>query len=522
MSDDVSTLVDLITRRVQQTPHKTAFIFQDTSYTFRDVWDGAGAVAASLCREQVAPSDRVVLALPNGAAFLFAFFVVLRAGAVPVPLFPGSGVSRLTTIAGLCDAKAILVPADYDDLEMLQTKAARLNMAVITAIDEANTTVNPVFPALQPDSLALIYYTSGSTTDPRGVVLTHRNILANMRQMIEAADFTERDSFINPMPLYHHFSLIVMTLIPLYLGAELTVLESDFNVRRWLSAIARYRGTVTASADFAYRLCNRTIKNPVEYDLSSLRTALDVGERVHAATITDFERKFGIQNIVKPAYGLAEAGAVVSLWSSNAPAKVDERGFISVGQPLAGVEVQMVKVGRPAPDSENGEIAVRGANVSGGYFRNDEATAALHWQDGYIFTGDTGYRDFQGHLYVIGRKKNILVLSGRSVAAQEVEEIVDDLPGVRCSAVIGVEGADGDQIIVFAEVRLNEADLERDGADMARDIVRGINEGMGFRPTRVCLVKPHTISMTADGKVQHDALRESYLNGQVNILYPRS
>jgi fatty-acyl-CoA synthase len=527
---EVTTLIEMLAFRAKQTPDQVAFTINNQSVNFQDLWENVQRFATFLLNNGISKGDRVVLVIPNSEEFFYAYYGVQRAGAIPAPIFAHSGPDRIFSIAKLCGAKAVVAYSEGDEavLNDIEAQANKLNMlacTVLDAEDEALDASTP-FPPIVPTDIAFIQYTSGSTGNPKGVQLSHQNILANVRQMIEGNKITEHEIFVSWLPVYHDLGLIVMTICPFYLGAELHLLPTDLNVRRWLETITKTKATVTAAPDMGYRLCIRNIKNPAEYDLSSLRLAVNAAEPVRAKTIDEFEKKFGVTNIIKPGYGLAEASVGVSLWTQTGKVKIDERGFVSVGKPLPGVEIQIIQDGQVLSAGQVGAIVVRSPATTIGYYNNPEETAKLFWKDGFLFTGDLGYIDADGDLFIVGREKSIIISTGRTIAPQELEEVVDVIPNVRCSAAVGIDkdSPDGEQIYVFAEVRLNELNIEKEGQEVVREIVKNINSRLGFRPGRVYLVKPHTIPLTYNGKVRHSTLRDDYLNGTLNaekrILFP--
>jgi acyl-CoA synthetase (AMP-forming)/AMP-acid ligase II len=247
---------------------------------------------------------------------------------------------------------------------------------------------------------------------------------------------------------------------------------------------------------------------------------------VRARTIDEFERTFGLAPTMAPAYGLAEATVGVSMWPPGTPCKSDNRGIVSVGPPFPGVEVEIVRDGVAVGPGESGEIVVRSPAVTRGYYANPAATAELFHDEGEIRTGDLGYVDDEGNLYVLGRTKNIIIQSGRNIAPQEVEEAVDELAVVRRSAAVGIDRGrvEGEQIYVFAEVRSPEDLDPRTLSGSAIEVVKAVHARIGLRPGRVYLTRPNTIPTTHNGKVQHAQLKHLYLNGTLRdkglLLYP--
>ncbi|MEJ2513342.1 MAG: AMP-binding protein, partial [Anaerolineales bacterium] len=309
-----------------------------------------------------------------------------------------------------------------------------------------------------PDGIAFIQYTSGSTGNPKGVMITHHNLLTNIQQMVIGMEITLQEIFISWLPVYHDMGLILKTMVPFYLGAVVHLLETNLkDVGTWLQAIQDNKGTFTAAPDFAYRLCLRQI-DPEQYDLSSLRVALNAAEPVRYSTIRDFEEAFRIPNTMVAGYGLAEATVGVSMWKPGAAALVDSNGHVSVGKPFPGVDILIVDGGKVLDFGQIGEIAIRSQANSLGYYQNPEQTGLLHWRDQYYLSGDLGYLDQERNLFIVSRKKNIIKRAGETISPQEIEEIVDRFPDIRYSAAVGIDsgGIEGEQVYIFAEVRIED------------------------------------------------------------------
>lgn len=513
------TLIEMLEVRARTSGEKAAFTFQGESTSFQTLWHRIDQFASALLEQGLSPEERVVIALPNGADFFFAFYGVQRAGGTAVPLFPDSGAERIESIAKSCKARFIVLPEDSPKLDVLNSR----KFTCLTIAETEQIEINTEYPAVKPEDVAFLQYTSGSTGNPKGVMLTHANLLTNMRQMIAGMQITTQDVFVSWLPVYHDMGLILMTMVPFYLAADVHLLPADLrNVSGWFQTIHASRGTFTAAPDFAYRLCLRHLDSLREFDITSLRVALNAAEPVRVATITGFESAFGLDHVMVAGYGLAEATVGVSMWTPQTPARVDANGLVSVGRPFPEVDVKILK---DDPSSEVGEILIKSSANSKGYFNNKEETAALFWKDGYIHSGDLGYLDKNGYLYIVGRKKNIIKHAGETISPQEIEETVDALPGVRYSAVVGIDRgrAEGEQAYVFAEVR-EKTNISEWGYELTLQIVQAIHDRLGFRPGRVYLVKPHTIPKTHNGKIQHVQLKALYLAGSLReqgmIIYP--
>ena len=513
------TLVDLLEQRAALTPQQAAFFWDDQPLSFEALWSDVNRFATLLRAVGVARGDRVLIRLANGPDFFRAFYGALGAGAIAVPLFPASGPERVAALARMCGAHVLVVPGPGAE-EVSGLRA-------VSVAESAGCQPDASPPEVAPDDVAFLQYTSGSTGSPKGVMLSHEGLITNIGQLIEGMAITASDCFVSWLPVYHDMGLILMTMVPFYLGAKLVLLPTTLaNPRPWLVAITRHRGTLTAAPDFAYRLVLRYVRDPATYDLSSLRLALNAAEPVRPRTIEDFERAFGLRSAVIAGYGLAEATVGVSTWSPGTPPLVDARGVVSVGRPFRDIDIQIIEDGEPLAAGRVGEIAVCSPANTRGYYNDPAETARLFWRDAYIRTGDLGYLDDEGRLFITGRVKNIIKHGGETVFPQEAEQIADRLPFVRRSAAVGIDSgrAEGEQLYVFAEVFKPGGYGEPELQAAAVDLVQAIHAQLGIRPGRVYLLPPHTIPITYNGKTQHTALRDQYLSGELRgrnaILFP--
>jgi len=340
------TLIEMLQARAHLSPDQSAFRFDDRTVSYGQLWQAVNRFGSLLLELGVARQEPILLLLPNGSEFFVAFYGVQRSGATAVPLFPGSGETRVLDMARHCRAKIVVVPSG-EPLGELSKNAKKHGIRLVTVAEDAGD-LPPEFPRIKPEDHAFLQFTSGSTGEPKGVILTHRNLLANLEQLIGGMRITPQDVFVSWLPCYHDMGLILMTMLPFYLGAKLVLLPTSvLDVTRWLTSIETHRGTFTAAPDFAYRLCLRYTTRPQDYNLSSLRVALNAAEPVRLGTIESFESIFGLENVMIAGYGLAEASVGVSTGDPASTPRVDERGFVSVGRPFAEIDIQIVQDEHP-------------------------------------------------------------------------------------------------------------------------------------------------------------------------------
>ena len=555
----VDTLQSLLAWRVQHQPDRTHVqLFEANAeipiaITYADLYSGAQMIAAGLARLGLEPAQAVSIMLPTSRQYLESFIGILLAGGVPVPIYPPARPSQLedhlrrhVKILNNAGARVLItVPEAAAIGRLLKNHVERLH-AVITpeSLMSSGEKMTPM--QASPEDVALLQYTSGSTGQPKGVVLTHANLLANIRAMGERVHASSDDVFVSWLPLYHDMGLIGAWLGALYY-AMLTVLMPPvaFMARpwRWLWAIHQHRGTISAAPNFAYELCLSKIHDAEleGLDLSSLRLAFNGAEPVSPQTVRRFGERFkayGFDPIaMAPVYGLAESGVGLAFPPLNrgplidridrntfertaravpvAPGAPTALEFVACGQPLSGYELRIVdRAGRELAEREEGRLEFKGPSATGGYIDNPEANAMLFDGD-WLDTGDLAYIT-GGDVYLTSRVKDVIIRAGRNVYPYELEEAVGDLTDVRkgCVAVFGSTDPDSaiEQLIVVAETRLTDPgtlQILRERIDtLAGDL-------LGISPDDVLLVPPRTVLKTSSGKIRRAGCRELYEQGHI-------
>ena len=514
-----ATLAELMGQRASADPDKPYFTLFDTPVLYGQLWHESERYAAGLRRFGIDRGDKVCLIFPTCAEFFYTFFGVLRLGAVPVPLYPTLGVEATGNIFRDSEAKAV-VTIGWFRTGVEESVAAAPNVRhVLEPSDLEMDAPVPAFPTLREDDVAFIQYTSGSTGQPRGVVLSHANVCRTVEFMADAAQLGREDIVVSWLPLYHDMGLIGCAFTPPTTGAALHLLPPDLKSPRvWLDMVARVRATFTVSPDFGYRNCVRNIADPAGIDLSSLKQALSGAEPVRLSTIEAFERKFDLENIITPCYGLAEATLAVAIWPRFTPLRLDSSGrFLSVGHACRGVSVRIMQDDRVVGPGEEGEIVVRSPGVMQGYYGNSEATRRVLSPDGWLRTGDLGFLDAEEYLFITGRVKDLIILGGANVIPADVEEVVDHVPGVRYSAAVGIDSqrTGSQRLHIVAEVR-GDGGTRDEQSLLVREIVQRVHRATGHRPAKVLLVRPSTIPKTSSGKIQRARLGEMLAGNEVD------
>jgi acyl-CoA synthetase (AMP-forming)/AMP-acid ligase II len=523
---DATTLTEMMRRRAEASPDLAYFHLFGETVSYGRMWEMSGRYAAGLARAGVRAGEKVAVIYPTCAEFFYTFFGALRIGAVPVPLYPTLGVEPTARILQNSDTIAV---ATIGWFRRGVDESATLAPDVRAVLEPPDLDVDARVPPLATPTehdLAFLQYTSGSTGLPRGVMLTHRNVVETTRFMGEAAGVTAEDRVVSWLPLYHDMGLIGISFTPPLTATPIWLLPPDLkNPRQWLELMTEMRATFTVSPDFGYRNCVRHVRDTSDIDLASLRSALSGAEPVRPSTVESFEAHFGLKNVIAPCYGLAEATLAVAIWPRGVPRRFDPSGrFLSVGQPCRGVSVRILAPldgAEPGTTPEmplgvEGEICVQSPGVMQGYYNNPDASARVLMPGGWLRTGDLGVLDGDGNLYVTGRLKDLMILGGENVVPGDIEEVVDHLPGVRYSAAVGIdsERTGTQRLFVVAEVRDENAD-DAAKQKLVRSIVTRLHETRGHRPARVLLVRASTIPKTSSGKIQRSRVAEMIRTGAI-------
>ena len=394
------------------------------SLTFAECRDAALRLAG--CLADLTDRRRVGILLPSGTSFAVSFFAVLSAGRVAVPLNLFLSEKELARSAAEAGIDLVLTARPLEAV----ARAFAERMLLVDGFDFGAAEPIAAPPGRpRPDDVAVLLYTSGTTAAPRGVMLTHRNLLSNAAACCRAAGLESGHVLLGLLPLFHAFGLLTSLVAPVYLGAKVA-LPGRFQPASAAEMISRHRPTVMLAVPSVYGVLLRS--GALErVDLSSLRLCIAGGEPLPAALGTAFQGQTGLPLL--EGYGLTEASPVVTLNRPGAP----RAG--TAGPPLPGVEVRVVgSEGEDLPAGAEGEVWVRGPNVMAGYYDRPEETAAALTEDGWLRTGDIGRLDDAGCLSITGRLKEVIICGGENVAPREVEEVLLAHPAVAEAAVVGV------------------------------------------------------------------------------------
>ena len=553
--EHAQSLTEALEYHVERQPDRlTVFLYEDQKeapLTYRELWEGSLAYAAKLADAGVTPGKTVAIMLPTSREYLFCFYGTLLAGGIPVPLYPPARLAtiedHMTRHVGVLKSAGAAIMVTIPEAKalawLLRAQVESLRAVLVPAdFSSPSSGFTPV--KATSGQIGFLQYTSGSTGNPKGVVLTHANLLANVRAMGRAARATTEDVFVSWLPLYHDMGLIGGCFATMFLGFPVVLMSPLAFLSRpsqWLRAIHRHRGTISGGPNFAYELCLRRIpEHELEgLDLSSWRFAFNGAEPVSPETMLAFEQKFSAHgfgsNVMSPVYGLAECSVGLAftppgerwqvdllerdVFARSGEARLAREGdpsplkVVACGRVIPDHDVRVVDAaGLELPDRAEGQLQFRGPSATSGYYRNPEATKGLF--DGeWLNSGDRAYLA-EGMLYITGREKDVIIRGGRNISPYELEEAVGDVAGIRrgCVAVFGsLDVASGtERVVVLAETRERETSTHE-------ALKRQINElALGFIGSPVddiVLAPPHTVPKTSSGKIRRVAAREYYERG---------
>jgi acyl-CoA synthetase (AMP-forming)/AMP-acid ligase II len=520
---------------------------------FAELYERALGILYRLQKLGARPGDQLILLLTGNEPFIDAFWAAMLGGIVPVPVAPGISDEhrrKLLRIAHKLHSPYIYteqrllervatVAADGTEVERAAFESLRQRAFLVDQLDAIDRSGK--IHRAQPSETAFIQFSSGSTSEPKGVVLTHANLLANIRGVSSAAGITPDSVSLSWMPLTHDMGLIGFHLILFAQGAHAHLMPTDLFVRRpllWLQLASRVQAQILSSPNFGYRHYLKVLgdRGTEALDLSSVRLIFNGAEPISVELIEDFLTRLRparlSPNAMFPVYGLAEASLAVSFPEPGAGYRATSfnRHQLSVGsQPHTRVaehdSVRLVSVGRAVPNCEFriaddqdgplssghvGHIHIRGSNVTPGYFEEPQLNQTTFSADGWLRTGDLGLVH-EEQLYITGRHKEILFVNGQNYYPHDLERMLEDIQGLELGKVVvaGVRspGAQADEIVVFVQHRGQTALF----APIARQVVRRIAESAGLEVGTVVPVP--RIPKTTSGKIQRHVLEQEYMDG---------
>lgn len=555
MQTSYRTIAEAIANIGQEWPDK-GFVFQDAKgeerrYSFPEVEEETARRAAGLQQMGLEKGDRFGLIVIEPEDFVLDFLAALRVGILPVPLYPPLSMGSLDAYADrtaliLSTAKAKVLVASEKLQNVLWSLVDRVPTLekLVRAETLGQTTAKPVYPTIEPDDLAFLQYTSGSTSDPKGVMVTHGSLIANVNGIMGPNGLNMNpavDKGCSWLPLYHDMGLIGFVISPIVWGVEVVFIPTMRFIRRpntWMDTIHRHRATATFAPNFAYALITRRCKDNdlSKWDLSCLKACGCGAEPIHPDTMREFtalfSEKCGMpENAILPAYGMAEATLAISLKDVDKPMRtivVDAQSFedegvvkapegddtvvlehVCCGPAFPGHEVAAFDGDTRLAEGVEGELCVRGPSVTPGYFENPEATAST-FRDGWLRTGDLGYL-VDGDIVITGRLKDLIIFNGRNIHPQSVEWVAAEIDGVRKGNVVAFSrpGASSEELVLALETRA--ADKEQ----LVKLVKQAVQREMSLTISEVVCLEPGSLPKTSSGKLQRRKTRQQFMNGSL-------
>ncbi|MBA2319909.1 MAG: fatty acyl-AMP ligase [Deltaproteobacteria bacterium] len=530
-------------------------VFQDLAgkearYTFVDVERETAVRAAGLFALGLAKGDRIGMVVVEPEDFVLTFLAALRCGIVPVPLYPPMSFAsldayheRTAKVLASAEARFVFASARLQNVLWSLVDAVPSLERLLPIESLRGLTARCTLPEIVPADVAFLQYTSGSTADPKGVIVTQGSLVANSEGIIVEClrlDPEKNEKGIHWLPLYHDMGLIGFVIAPLVRGCSSVHIPTMRFIKKpsvWMEAMHRHRGTATFAPNFAYALALKKVSDADldSWDLSCLRILGCGAEPIHPDTMRDFATLFATRsklppNAILPAYGMAEATLAIALkrcddfmrtqvvdaetFQASGAVRAPIEGkaaseFVSCGRPFAGHAVTAFdEAGNALPEGREGELWHKGPSVAAGYFRNPTATAETFRADGWLRTGDLGFV-LDGEVYVTGRLKDLIILNGRNIHPQAVEWEVADVEGVRKGNVVAfsVPSEASEQMIVVLETR--------EGADpavVASAVRSRVQKELGITVADVVCIGAGDLPKTSSGKLQRRKTRQQYLD----------
>jgi fatty-acyl-CoA synthase len=524
---------------------------QESFVSFRTLANEIYRYASALQTLGLSKGDRLGIVIPENRPFIATFLGALVAGLIPVPMYPPLSLGRIESwtenATGILNVARVAGIVTSDEIRpLLWTVAARADAELVTPPQLMNSRENGrTVVEVDPDELAFLQFTSGSTAAPRGVMVSHRNIAQNCAGIIgELLQSATHDKGVSWLPLYHDMGLIGFVLAPLFAARPVVFLATTSFLKRpslWFELIHSHRATVTFAPNFGYALAMRRVTSQelARWDLSCLRVVGCGAEPIDPGVLRGFIRHFAVAGLkpesLRPCYGMAEATLAVTCardgtalqtdivdaeyLRTSGIARISREGvahveLVGCGTAFAGHAVRVIdESGRPLPERTVGEIEFRGPSVTSGYFGDSDATASTYRGDA-LKTGDLGYLA-DGQLYITGRKKDLIIIRGQNYAPQDIEWSVSHVGGTRRGNVVAFarSGRHGtEELVIVCEATGGDA------ASVAAAVRTRISDDFGLSVADVVVLPPGCLPKTSSGKVQRSRTRELYAQNALHRL----
>jgi fatty-acyl-CoA synthase len=529
-----------------------------SNWSFAEAFKEAKRIGAHLQAKGLSKGDRLALVLNTPENFVLSFLGAISAGIMPVPLYPPLALGRMDTymdravgILRVSGVKALLTTKEF--LPVFQPITSRTstlqNLLDIDLLRKASC--DPIIKeqVTQPDNPCFLQFTSGSTSAPRGVIVTHRNLMANAQAIIDSLQIkSDSDIAVSWLPLYHDMGLIGFVIATLVAQIPVVFMPTLSFVKHpgvWMDTVHKYRATITFGPNFAFDLAAKRVPKTsrANLDLSCLRVLGCGAEPINPKTMENFLAAFtpwGLKaNALIPCYGMAEATLAIAFDDVNRPAQklaIDRHAYesdnvarplgnngksqdpkkrlelVSCGRAIPGHEIRIMdEHGKILPEGKVGEIVFKGPSVTPGYFQNPEASNQI-LKSGWLHTGDLGFI-LNGELYISGRQKDLIIINGRNYPPQAIEWVVEEVPGIRKGSVVAfsIKGDSTEKLIVVAETVIS------DTSNLSQAISMQVRSAFGLVVDKVALVGRGSIPKTSSGKLQRRQTKTLFEEGLLGL-----
>jgi long-chain acyl-CoA synthetase len=492
---DFLTLSALLSKQAKKHPKSTCIKFENRKISYSEINERVDLGAGGFISAGLRPCERAAILMENCPEYIIAYFSILRAGGITVPLNTFLTADEIIYILRDSGCKILV----YSDTFSTLIKHIRKNMPELNAVMFQELPRNGGrFETGKDSDTAVLLYTSGTTGFPKGVMLTNRNLIANAEACMNVMRISARDRIQLFLPLFHAFSFTVCVILPVLSGATIVLLKSVRPFSKIIRSVICDRVTFFVAVPTVYNILSKKKINVfLRYMLRMflpVRACISGAAALPEQTLYKFEKKFRLPLI--EGYGLTEASPVVAV-----NPLYGERKLSSVGHPLPGVRAAVVDhEGRKMPVGERGELIVSGENIMKGYFNKlDETEKVL--RDGWLYTGDVARIDEDGYIYIIDRKKDLIIVGGMNIYPREVEDIVNRAPSVEECAMVGIPDGRGSEVTVLFIKKREHAFIDDDGV---RKLLKGSVASYKI-PKRTVFVD--AFPKTATGKIKKNELR---------------
>lgn len=438
----ITVLSGITEYQAKTSPNKTAAIFQNKKINYTTLNEKSNQIANCLINSGIHSHENTAILLKNSPDYIYSYFGIIKTGAVCVPLNTFLKAEELKYILNDSQAKFIITMDCFmDELNKILPELPHLKSVIMLEQSEKHLSLQKIYstyhktdPLIKKNEndTAIIIYTSGTTGHPKGAMLTHKNILSNVKAILEVIKIKNKDRVLDILPMFHSFTLTICILVPLYTGISIIILESVKPFSNVLKAIFKHRATIIVCVPSLYQILSQAKIPGFLLMFNPIRLCVSGGGPLPSVVLENFEKKFKIPLL--EGYGLSEASPVVSIMPEHKPRRQG-----SIGVSIPGVDVRIVNDNcEELPAGEIGELIVRGPNVMKGYLNQIEETDKTI-KNNWLFTGDLAKKDNDNYLYIVDRKKDMILYHGINIYPREIEDVLYKHPKTAECAVIGIK-----------------------------------------------------------------------------------